>query len=257
MRDGPQSMSRVALPGRDWTELGVVGRASLGDEVALVNSRGARPKSYHYVDPNEDVVAAVACDDGRLVLVCADGHNGEPASRLAVEAIVARAGDLDGPEALLGAFAAANRAVLEGVDFHRNRTTLAVVVVDHDVAHWAAIGDSAVVLLRDGATPRRLGVPAMHFVGFEMDADELDERLPRGSVPRRPGDRWVLVTDGLEEFLAPGRLEPVVAGCSAAAATAAELADALVERAFAAGAGDNVAAAVWCQDETAPPDPMV
>lgn len=248
MRD-PAGMTspteRAVLLGQDWIELGEIGRETLGEDVALVNSRGDRAKGYRYVDPNEDVVAAQRLGDGRVVLVCADGHNGEPASRLAVEAILERAEALDGPDALLVAFAAANAAVLEGVTHHRNRTTLSVAVVTDDAAHWASIGDSTLVLLRRDAAPQRFGDPKMHFIGFPMTDGELDARLPRGTVERAPGDRWVLITDGLEEFLAPEvAVERVVGEVAADAPTAAQLADALLWRAFAAGAGDNVAAVV-------------
>jgi serine/threonine protein phosphatase PrpC len=146
-----------ALYGRDWTNLGVIGRADLSAEVALANSRGGVAKGYRYTDPNEDVVAAASLDDGRVVLICADGHNGEPASRVAVDTMLELSPRLGDSDALLDAFVVCNDAVLRVNAGSRNRTTLIVTVVDGERVHWAAMGDSALVVLRSGRAPVRLG----------------------------------------------------------------------------------------------------
>lgn len=239
-------MRTEALYGRDWTELGVIGRADLSDAVALANSRGGVRKAYRYTDPNEDVVAAAALDDGRVVLVCADGHNGETASRVAVDTMLELSHRLADSDALLDAFVECNDAVLRVNAGTRNRTTLLVAVDDRERIHWAAMGDSALVMLRNGRAPVRLGDPCMHFVGFPMSPEEVAARLPRGTIERADGDALVLVTDGLEEFLHDGRtVEDVVADVASGAGSARALCDALVETAFDAGAGDNVAAVVF------------
>ena len=79
---------RALLLGSDHTELGQVKVEAVGDHAALGLTRGRYRKSYRYVDPNEDVAAAVAGERATLLAV-ADAHNGVHAAETAIEEVLA------------------------------------------------------------------------------------------------------------------------------------------------------------------------
>ena len=78
---------RALLLGSDHTELGQVKVEAVGDHAALGLTRGRYRKSYRYVDPNEDVAAAVAGERATLLAV-ADAHNGVHAAEAAIEEVL-------------------------------------------------------------------------------------------------------------------------------------------------------------------------
>jgi serine/threonine protein phosphatase PrpC len=249
---------RAELWGTDHLDLESVASATAGPRVALAITRGRYPKSYRYVDPNEDAVAAVTGASGTTLLVCADGHNGATASHVAVREILSAFGD-DPPPSLsedewLELFGRVNGAViatkgLGSVHPSSNTVLLAALVAGGEVS-WAALGDGALVLARPGAMRgRQLNKEAMRFVGHPMNRRQLKGTVQRGRARVEPGEWVVLVTDGLSEFVAPLRPADVVPRVLALAARdgdggAEAAALALIDTACNAGAGDNVAAAV-------------
>lgn len=249
---------RAALWGPDHVELGSVAVAEAGPRAAVALTRGRHLKSYSYLDPNEDVVAAVAGDRATL-LVCADGHNGATAPVRAVEAVLAELGGDPPPEleggrhpwpALFGRVNDAVRAAVADSEQPQSRTVLLVALVSPGRVSWGALGDAALVVCRPGERrSRQLNREAMRFVGYPMGQRVLRQLVSHGSDELGAGEWVVLVTDGLSEFIAPMRPAGMLPWVLARAAgdgglTPAAAARAIVHAAGEAGAGDNVGVAV-------------
>lgn len=234
----------AALWGDEHPELGEIATARLDPAVELALSRGRLPKPYPYLDPNEDAV--VAATDGAAYLVAvADGHSGFEAARAALRAVLESAssllGDPDGEAAVRGGFQAAHQAVTSVVAAaegprRSSRTALSLARVRDGRLHAAGRGDTVVVLVR-GETGRLL-VRRVDFLGPESDLD----RLVVEEAELQPEDRLVLASDGLSDFLGPDWTTVV-----ARTALGARPAEGLLRAAFAGGAGDNVAVAVYRQ----------
>lgn len=231
----------ACLWGSDYTELGVVGTETLGERIGLGISRGRFPKGYPYVDPNEDVV--LAATDGRTDLVAVlDGHNGFDAARAAAQAILDRVETLmtlSPEEAAIRAANLAGEAVrdatshLEGIR-RSSGTTLCLAVVSGSHAAVVSAGDSAAVLMGEKTRLLTSASPALGHGRYQTNQ-------PPTVVSLTPGDRLVVATDGLWDFLSRDgltRLDPTVFDSPPRAV--AELIDA----AFAGGAGDNVGVVV-------------
>lgn len=246
--NGPSAL----LLGRDHPELGASAVEAVGDVLAVALTRGTEPKTYAYVDPNEDVAAAVA---GRAadLLVVADGHNGCPAAEVAVQAVLDRLGH-DPPAALadrelVTLFWEANEAVRKATAalprLHAaSRSTLTVCLAGPERVQWGAMGDSSLILIDDGAG-REVTRQRHQFLGDAVSLPELAGRMIWGSTEIQP-DTWVIaLTDGFSNFAAPAR-QPAVAAAAALAGvqTAADAAMVLLDHAAAGGAGDNVAVAL-------------
>ncbi|MFE5881515.1 MerR family transcriptional regulator [Streptomyces hydrogenans] len=201
------------------------------------------------------------------LLVVADGYGpeGERAARAAVEAVAAvapgrgapteRAGD--GLNALEEAFRTAAGAVA-GLD--GSGTTLTAALLAGTRLVVAHVGDSRAHLLREGRLCRLTRddtvVQALVDAG-ELGPEEAAARPDRalllkaldggGAVPEpsltvhalRPGDRVLLCTDGLSAVVPPEET-----ALALAAGTPEEAAEALLARARAQGAPDNLALAV-------------
>lgn len=141
-------------------------------------------------------------------------------------------------------------------------TTFTAVVCGEGTVRLLHIGDSRAYLLRDG-TGRRVSRDHS-LVQLLLDSGEIEPsqaadhpnrnvilRSLTGSaedppglqlreIEARPGDRWLLASDGLTDHVDEGRcLELLAAG-----ATAQDAADALADAAAAADARDNVTVAV-------------
>jgi len=242
------------LWGTDHEELDEIASATAGDAAGLAITRGRFPKAYRYEDPNEDAVAVVAGPRATLLAV-ADGHNGATASHLAVEAVLDRLGD-DPPDRLgddewLRLFTEVNEAIVAGKGIGSphpaSNTVLVVALKAAGRLSWAAIGDAALVVARPGAERgRQLNKEAMRFLGQPMSRRALKGALQRGGLTLAPEDWVAAVTDGLSSFVSPLKPADVVPRVLALSpdGTAETAAVALVEAACAAGAGDNVAAAV-------------
>lgn len=240
---------RLELLGAELTQLDRPRIEALSDRVAGGLTRGRHPKRYSYTDPNEDALVVAESGHGVLI-VCADGHNGRAASHAAVAEVTERLGDapmLDelGDEALIALWAAVGervRVAAQAAGTPESRTTLIVALLSGTTLRWAAMGDSLLVVAGAGGV-ERLDTPRHRFVGWPMTAEEIGERLQRGTCELGPGDWVVVATDGYTDFVTPG-LEPVLAASAAASKTAAQLVDVMIESACAGGAGDNVAVAV-------------
>lgn len=238
----------IVLWGRDHTELGEVAVRAPVPGAAVALSRGALPKVYHYVDPNEDAVALAA--GGRATLaVVADGHGGIEASEAAVSHMSQRLADDPPPadltdETLLALFHEAGEAAMtaayDGPQQPDSSTTLAMALVTADRLQWASYGDSA-VFAGDLGHVLRLDRPLHRFLGYSISFEEMRDELSWGTYAR-PGGAWVvLATDGFTDYVGTEPEEAVRQALRQGEPGA--VADALVRRAFAGGAGDNVAVA--------------
>ena len=251
--DHPRSndtVERALLLGRDHTGPGAMATLAAGQRMAIGIARGWRPKPYAYVDPNEDVAAAVT-DGAVQLLVVADGHNGHRASHVAVETVLDRfAGtlppaDLDDDE-WVALFAQVNEDIA-GVAAPfgpRSRTTLIVALRTRERLQWAGAGDSALLVVGSGVTGA-LPAQTRWFCGDHQPAPVLRESLARGRV-ELPSQAWVtLATDGYTDYLPVPRppaeaTQVFLRGVSQPVRAAA----ALMGQARRGGAGDNVAVAV-------------
>lgn len=229
---------------------------------------------------NEDSWRALP-DSGLLLL--ADGmggyNAGEVASAIAVDAVAAFAFDeppapcsIDPLEQLAQAFAAANAAILTAAARRPEclgmGTTLASAWISGSRLFHAHVGDSRVYLLRSGRLAR---LTRDHSVGQAMlDAGvrgqagavqaSLRGVLTRalgvepavepdfGEVALEPGDRLLLCSDGVSDFVPDARIARLLAGKGPARALAA----ALVEAAIEAGSTDNATAVVAVFEESGP-----
>ena len=271
-------MSRGVLRGRDAVHIGRVSTIGEGT-VALAISRGGAPKTYSYVDPNEDCTG-FARGPGGVLLAVGDAHNGEAASRIAVETLLERFGarwtatvppagswaEL-ATEGVAAAHTAVHAEAARGGNAH-SRSTLAFALVRpaDDLLGWGTIGDSHVFRVHDGGVEEvgRGRDEASWFVGSApRTPEEIAARLRVGSTPLARTRAVVLASDGLSE-LRIGVPDPAAAVGEAAQVAEREsaelrplaLARGLVELAQAAQrknrAGDNIAAAVaWWQEPRA------
>jgi serine/threonine protein phosphatase PrpC len=240
----------AALWGRDHAEGHGIDLVSPTSNVALAITKGG-VKLHDHTDPNEDVVAASVDERGTLLL-CADGHYGLESSHEAVEFVLNALGkdpsaDMSDDE-LIRIFHGAGDAVLRRTTApdslnRESRTTLALAVVTGHRMRWASMGDSAVMVASvDDA--RAFGNPIGHYVGWPMTPDQVDKRLPRGTMDLLPGEWVVLATDGFTHFVQTLNPEQVVQDLVRRPIVASDLARRLVETALDGGAGDNVAVAV-------------
>lgn len=259
------------------TETGLCG--SLSVTVAMLTHPGlVRPN-------NEDVVACVvlpagesAAARGVLVLV-ADGMGGhaagEVAAAIAADTVRRICYELHGsPDVVLKvAFAAANEAI-----WRRSAadpacagmgTTCTALALYEDAAFLAHIGDSRAYLLRgsrlrqisedhslvaqrvrDGRlTPEQAAKsPQRHIILRALGIEPVAEPAvwPQG-LPLRPGDVFVLCSDGLSELVDDTAISALIGRLAPSEACAA-----LVGAALAAGGIDNVSVAVLAIEAARP-----
>lgn len=241
----------AVLWGRQHVGYGELAVAAPAPGVALALTRGAFPKPYQWIDPNEDAVAAVV-GKRATALAVADAHNGAAASEIALGALLDRWGDDPPPElddgALVELFHRVSLAVLAGTrelpDEARreSRTTLTVALVAGRRLCWAAMGDSPLLVV-EGAYGMELTEGEHAFLGWPMARQRMGRLLQRGRGTLGPGAWVVVASDGLSNFCqAPP--EKVAAEVLAHAPDARAAAAGLVQRACDGGAGDNVAVAV-------------
>jgi serine/threonine protein phosphatase PrpC len=138
---------------------------------------------------------------------------------------------------------------------HQMGTTVAVLKLDARAAVHGHVGDSRIYRLRAGALDQLTidhsmaaqlqaqGIdpgadfPYAHVVTRALGAPASEPDLATRDV--RPGDVYLLCTDGLSGALAPADIAALLAGPDARAVCAA-----LVDAAFAAGSRDNITAIV-------------
>ncbi|GAA1826406.1 PP2C family protein-serine/threonine phosphatase [Agromyces salentinus] len=210
---------------------------------------------------------------GRRLFLVADGMGGHAGGDVASAIVTQRVAEADddyasAPEAsaaLEGALIAANRRLAETVSDHSELTgmgTTASAILLHDgrvvIAH---IGDSRIYLLRSGELSQ---ISTDHtFVQRLVDAGRItaEEAMvhPRRSVlmrvlgdveaspeidtmvlDTRPGDRWLICSDGLSGVVS---FDDILEQLSADAG-AKQVADRLVKASLDGGAPDNVTVVV-------------
>lgn len=208
---------------------------------------------------------------GRLLVVCdgmGGGPGGELASKTAVEAILEsyRLDDLDdGVEvALAAAVRAANAAVFEKAQADAALTgmgTTAVLLVHHKArAAWAHVGDSRLYRLRDGKLgrltkdhslsqqrldegtlrPEELAGFAEQNVILRSVGVRPEVQVDVASDEARPGDVYLLCSDGLCGYVSDDEVERIVGFGLKLGHPPATVCQQLVDLANAYGGHDNV-----------------
>lgn len=193
---------------------------------------------------------------GERVFAVADGFGTDPALATDVLEVIGRYDDLHGvidPVALLDeavAQAAASIAGREGCG-----CTLTAVVLGSDRVAVAHVGDSRLLLVREGRVQRITrdhtvvqglvdeGLLSAEEALAHEDRARLNRALAAGLPPepdlavvaRRAGDRFVLTTDGVHAVLTAQQLGELVS----AAAAPDEVAASVEAAVLAAGAPDN------------------
>ena len=218
---------------------------------------------------NEDALAVL----GENTYLVADGMGGHAAGEIASHALVGalKRALRDEPfpwneKALSEAIRMANECILdlaqEQPEYRGMGTTATVLHIHDGRAYWSHVGDSRLYLLRDGilqqltrdhtyveglveqgmitreearAHPKRNLLTRAVGVSQKIEVDA-------GRLFPRPGDRFLLCTDGLtnmvEEERIPGLLQD-----------AANPAETLVRAALEAGGRDNITAIVLVYDD--------
>jgi serine/threonine protein phosphatase PrpC len=210
---------------------------------------------------------------GQSLFVVADGMGGHAGGDVASAIATKRIMEADQPYqsaqdaefALQAAMIAANSQLAETVFEHAELTgmgtTVSAIVVLNDQVAIAHIGDSRVYLLRDGELsqittdhtfvqrlvdsgriseaeamvhPRRSVL--MRVLGDVESAPEVDTSI----LATRPGDRWMICSDGLSGVVSQSAIAAALIGTK----TAHEAADRLVKESLDGGAPDNVTVVV-------------
>lgn len=211
---------------------------------------------------------------GRPLLLVADGigghRTGEVASQLAVSAVTTslRTSRAHPPVALARAVERANREVFETASrdakHHGMGTTLSAIWIDGDVALLAHVGDSRAYLLRDGQLTQlsedhswvadrvKEGVLSereaethrwRNVITNALGASETF-RLDVRHHPVQPGDRLLVVTDGVSSLLSDAVVRDAVSQDDPVTAVTA-----LLDRADERGSPDNITAVLAVIDE--------
>lgn len=228
------------LRGTDHPTLGERAVVAVDATTAVGMSAGRLPKSYWHLDPNEDAALAVVARDWTLLAV-ADGHNGADASHAAIAAVAAAAETAESisPTSLVevaaNAAAGAVTEAIRGAGKGREQTRTALSIAVSGGGRVAALtwGDTTVALVRAG---RRTKVtPLTTHSGFLGSSTP---RPPVGSWATQTGDRIVLCSDGVMDYLG-GRWTDRIAEAAASSARADGLVESLLEQSSLGGAGDH------------------
>ncbi len=196
---------------------------------------------------NEDSAYA-----GRWLYAVADGLGGHPGGDIAsAAAILALAGydqqaaaDEDPAAVLRRAFAAAAEAVAKAAmrdpDLVTMATTLTALLRSGDQVVLGHIGDSRCYRLRDGRLEQLsedhvTEVPLFGTIMTRCIGGGADDAPDVTSCDARPGDRWLLCSDGLYGFVEDAAIQQALAAGTPATAVAG-----LAGLADAAGSPDNV-----------------
>lgn len=209
-------MSIATLRGADHTEIGEIASvAEAGAAVAI--SRGGAPKTYPYLDPNEDVTGFVLSEWGAVVAV-ADGHAGCEAAGVAVDQVLETHASrwLDpAPIALETRFvteavdvaADINTAILKattGSGHHGSRTTLTLALLRPREGWLAALsaGDSHAFLAGAGGVRElaaQAGRPSVYLGDPTLSRERIEAGVRVELFDAARGRALVLATDGLSE----------------------------------------------------------
>jgi protein phosphatase len=206
---------------------------------------------------------------GRHLFIVADGMGGhaggDVASAIATKRLAEADTDYsvaeDAEEALRSAMIAANSLLAETVFEHSELTgmgtTVSGILRVGDQVALAHIGDSRIYLFRDGELeqvtadhtfvqrlvdsgritaeeaavhPRRSVL--MRVLGDVDAAPEIDTKI----LDTKPGDRWLLCSDGLSSYVSEERLSTILGGVR----SPQDAADRMVKESLDHGAPDNV-----------------
>ncbi len=189
----------------------------------------------------DDYFATSTTQTGTMAVI-ADGisgvSNGRMASTLAVTMFSKEYLKVNEPGEIPGFFHKAalmsNRAILEQLGGATGGTTLVVAVVSGDLLHWGAVGDSMLILFRDGElmhvnTKHTLeGVLEARYLAGEITEEEARNNPQRNHlvnylgyggfksmevgdpVELRPGDTVILCSDGVYDTLTEVELEQIL-----------------------------------------------
>ncbi len=251
----PATPGLALLRGRDYPELQACAVAELGTSLAVAMSAGAKKKQRAWIpDPNEDA-GAVLEGHGAAALVVADAHFGHESSERAVDCVLEALGD-DPPDASLSEAQLVKLFFDAGVAVQREttrdhaphpdtRTTLALALISSESLQWAAIGDSCVVVVREGDATR-VDTPSAAFLGNRFTHADIAGILTRGRMGREDVQCVVCATDGLSDALSQDGLQiaDAIASHVAGARSARQIAERLVSQALAYGIDDAVTVAV-------------
>ena len=216
---------------------------------------------------------------GTQLFVVADGMGGHAGGDVASALALKRVMEADRPYAsandaeyaLHASLIAANSLLAETVFEHPELTgmgtTVSAILRSGDAIAIAHIGDSRIYLMRDGHLQQ---ITADHtFVQRLVDSGRITPEEaavhPRRSVLMRvlgdvdaapeidttvhdvkPGDRWLLCSDGLSSYVSDEKIEIVLGGLS----NARDAADRLIKESLDQGAPDNVTVVIVDIDES-------
>jgi PPM family protein phosphatase len=210
---------------------------------------------------NEDAVHA-----GPRLIAVADGVGGGPSGEVASGIVIRSLQELDTDtpaESLADGFARANRRIREAIESRPELegmgTTLTAMHAAGDELQLAHIGDSRAYLWRDGELIQLsrddtfvqglvdTGVisslearthPQRSLVTQAMNGGGMNPTY--ATVTPRPGDRLLLCSDGLTDYVEPEEIARTLASSTGLDQCASEL----VDLALAVGAPDNVTVVV-------------
>jgi PPM family protein phosphatase len=216
-------------------------------------------------DNNEDAVHA-----GRRLIAVADGVGGGPSGEVASGIAIRSLQELDTDtptESLADGIARANQRIREAIESRPELegmgTTLTAMLAAGDELQLAHIGDSRAYLWRDGelvqlsrddtfvqglvdngviSASEARNHPQRSLVTQAMNGAGMDPTFM--SVTPRPGDRYLLCSDGLTDYVDTD----AIARTFASHPDVDECARHLVDLALAAGAPDNVTVVVASPD---------
>lgn len=120
-------------------------------------------------------------------------------------------------------------------------TTFTALVLKSQTAHFFHIGDSRLYHWRDGVLVQlsqdhtTVLSEQRQFLGRALGMDAHVE-LHQGSISIKPGDRFLLCSDGLSDFISPDALQQAVS----AAVDVEQSAQQLKQQALAQGSDDNI-----------------
>ncbi|MGQ0648412.1 MAG: Stp1/IreP family PP2C-type Ser/Thr phosphatase [Gemmatimonadaceae bacterium] len=264
-----------------------MGKNAVAPELRIVAGMATDPGCVREI--NEDAIQVVRpqppdelARHGILAVVCdgMGGHEaGEIASRLAIEAFVRCAAipDRDPGALLVRCVEAANLAVFEAAQRERKLagmgTTCTGLLVRGGAAYCAHVGDSRCYLVRDGEIFLmtedhsavmdlvRQGVLSLEEARHHPDKNVISRALGShrqvavSAWPRplglRPGDRFLICSDGLYDLVEDAELRDVVVSREAQ-----DGCDALVRLARERGGFDNISMAILALPGDGPSRPV-
>jgi serine/threonine protein phosphatase PrpC len=207
---------------------------------------------------------------GRRLFAVADGIGGLPAGELASDLVIRALAPLDeAPEqadplqALRAAVETANRQIREAAEGHPGRegmgTTVTALLLSGNRLALLHVGDSRGYRFRDGSlsqltkddtyvqalvdrgvlTPEEARAHPQRSVVTQAVQGE-DFAAAEAEWEPRPGDRYLLCSDGLSDYVT----DEAIAGTLRSCTDLRQCAEALVKLALQAGAPDNVSVVV-------------